>query len=69
MVISTDLSHYPDFKTAVGAMTRVGKVFFPNPKDVEIYDKLYKKVYKRLYNRLKPLYEDIREITGYPEKR
>jgi Ribulose kinase len=63
------LKLYPDFKAAVGAMTRVGKVFYPNPKDVAIYDKLYKRVYKKLYNRLQPLYQDIRDITGYPEKR
>lgn len=63
------LKMYPDFKSAVGAMTRVGKVFYPNPKEVEIYDKLYKNVYQKLYKRLQPLYEDIREITGYPERR
>jgi len=50
-------------------MTRVGKVFYPNPKDVAMYNKLYKNVYQKLYTRLRPLYEEIREITGYPEKR
>jgi len=63
------LKLYPDFKTAVAAMTRVGKVFYPNPKDVAMYDRLYKNVYQKLYTRLRPLYEEIREITGYPEKR
>ncbi|MGD8794335.1 MAG: hypothetical protein PVF47_17425, partial [Anaerolineae bacterium] len=32
----------------------------------EIYDGLYHDVYKQMYRRLKPLYEKIREITGYP---
>jgi hypothetical protein len=30
------------------------------------YDALYRRVYRRLYDRLRPLYEDIRDITGYP---
>jgi hypothetical protein len=31
-----------------------------------LYDDLYQRVYRRIYGRLKPLYEEIREITGYP---
>jgi hypothetical protein len=27
---------------------------------------LFNKVYRRMYNTLKPLYEEIRSITGYP---
>lgn len=60
------LKLYPDFSSAVKSMTRVGKVFEPDPKAHEIYDALYKKVYLKMYSRLKPLYEDIRKITGYP---
>jgi sugar (pentulose or hexulose) kinase len=60
------LGLHPDFSTAVREMTRVGDVFDPNPQTREIYDNLYQRVYKRMYQRLKPLYEDIRQITGYP---
>jgi sugar (pentulose or hexulose) kinase len=63
---SVGLKLHPDFKTAVGAMTRIQKVFEPDPKNHEIYDELYNLVYLKLYNRLKPLYEKIRDITGYP---
>ena len=62
------LGLHPDFDTAVREMTRVGDVFTPNPQTRDIYDGLYHRVYKQMYERLKPLYEEIREITGYPEK-
>jgi sugar (pentulose or hexulose) kinase len=60
------LGLHPDFDTAVQEMTRVGDTFAPDPKNHEIYDALYRRVYKEIYPRLKPLYEEIREITGYP---
>ncbi len=60
------LGLYPDFTTAVGEMTRVGDVYEPDSQNHEIYDALYRRVYKEMYPRLKPLYEEIREITGYP---
>jgi sugar (pentulose or hexulose) kinase len=61
------LGLHPDFKTAVKAMTHVGEVFEPDQKNHRLYDALYHDVYKKMYRRLKPLYERIREITGYPK--
>ena len=58
---------HPDFKTAVNAMTHVGEVYEPDQKNQALYDALYHQVYKKMYKRLKPLYERIREITGYPK--
>ena len=52
--------------TAIAAMTRVGKVFQPNPQAVQVYERLYREVYLRMYQQLRPLYRSIREITGYP---
>jgi sugar (pentulose or hexulose) kinase len=60
------LKLHRDFATAVQAMTRVGRVFDPNPQTHALYDALYRRVYLKLYDRLKPLYKEIREITGYP---
>ena len=60
------LGLHPDFAAAVREMTHLGDAFNPNPHTREIYDNLYHRVYKRMYKRLKPLYDDIREITGYP---
>lgn len=62
------LKLYPDFDTAVKGMTRIGKVFEPNPQASRIYADLYHRVYKKMYTTLKPLYEEIREVTGYPPK-
>jgi sugar (pentulose or hexulose) kinase len=59
---------HPDFETAVSEMTRVGSTFEPNPTNHHIYDELYNRVYLRMYDRLRPLYEEIREITGYPPR-
>lgn len=57
---------HPDFGTAIGAMTRIGRVFEPQPHHRQTYDALYHRVYKKMYARLQPLYQQIQEITGYP---
>lgn len=62
------LKLHPDFKTAVAAMTRIGDTFEPDVKTHQMYDALFQDVYKQMYRRLRPLYERIQEITGYPPK-
>lgn len=62
------LKLYPDFQTAVQEMTRIGRFFEPDNDTHKIYDQLYRRVYRQMYHRLKPLYEEIRSITGYPKK-
>jgi sugar (pentulose or hexulose) kinase len=62
------LGLHPDFDTAVREMTRTGRVFEPDAGRHKIYDGLYERVYKQMYRRLRPLYEEIREITGYPKR-
>lgn len=57
-----------DFYTAVGEMCRLGDVFEPNPEARRIYEPLYQRVYLPMYSRLKVLYEEIRDITGYPSR-
>jgi sugar (pentulose or hexulose) kinase len=47
-------------------MTRVDSVRDPDTEAHARYDELYRRVYLRLYDRLRPLYEEIRQITGYP---
>ena len=61
------LKLYPDFPTAIRAMTRLERTFQPNPAAHAIYDQLYERVYRRMYRRLRPLYAEIQKITGYPE--
>ena len=48
-------------------MTRSGDVFDPDPANQRLYDALYREVYCKMYKKLKPFYEKIREITGYPK--
>jgi sugar (pentulose or hexulose) kinase len=62
------LGLYSDFDTAVKEMTHLGDVFEPAPAAHRIYDELYRRVYCEMYRRLKPLYDEIRDITGYPRK-
>lgn len=66
MTAAVGLGIYPDFRSATAHMTRVRDVFHPDPANRRLYDRLYRRVYRRLYARLKPLYRDIKKITGYP---
>jgi len=68
MDAAVGLGLHADFTTAVTEMTRISRTFEPRPETHEIYDALYKRVYKQMYDRLRPLYEEIRNITGYPPK-
>jgi sugar (pentulose or hexulose) kinase len=60
------LGLHPSVDAAVGDMTRLAETIDPDPARHRLYDELYRKVYRRMYDRLKPLYEDIMKITGYP---
>ncbi|MBT8374550.1 MAG: carbohydrate kinase, partial [Deltaproteobacteria bacterium] len=61
------LGLHNDFESAVKAMTRVGEVFEPDVKTHQLYSELYHDIYKKMYKCLKPFYERIRKITGYPK--
>jgi sugar (pentulose or hexulose) kinase len=65
--LAVGLGLQPGFEAAVRDMTRVGDTFEPNPGTRRIYDELYRRVYLKMYRRLRPLYEEIRDITGYPK--
>jgi sugar (pentulose or hexulose) kinase len=60
---------YSDFDSAIKNMTHSGKSFMPQPDSQKTYDELYYQVYKPMYKRLKPLYESIRNIVGYPPRK
>ncbi|MGQ0709758.1 MAG: FGGY-family carbohydrate kinase [Rhodoferax sp.] len=66
IVASVALGLHRDYASAIAAMTRVGRVFQPQPEHVRTYDALYRRVYSRMYERLQPLYHAIQDITGYP---
>jgi sugar (pentulose or hexulose) kinase len=60
------LGLHPSFEAAVAAMTRLAETRDPDPANRVVYEDLYRGVYLRLYDRLRPLYAEIRRITGYP---
>ena len=66
--LAVGLGLHPDFSSAVAEMTRQSGTFEPNPTNQKIYDELFHRVYKKIYVRLKPLYEEISDITGYPPR-
>jgi len=58
---------YPSITDAIENMVHYQTTFQPKKSNVEIYAQMYNRVYKKLYKNLEPLYQEIREITGYPE--
>jgi sugar (pentulose or hexulose) kinase len=66
MNAAVGLGIHPDYASAAQRMCRIGRVFEPQPEAQKIYDRLYREVYRPMYPRLRPLYERIRAITGYP---
>ena len=57
------LGLYPDFSSAVEGMTHPGDTFEPVQSSRERYAELYQKVYLRMYDRLRPLYEELYQIS------
>jgi sugar (pentulose or hexulose) kinase len=66
MNAAVGIGMHANFASAVQAMTRIDRTFEPIEQNRRIYEALYKRVYRRMYAQLRPLYEGIREITGYP---
>lgn len=56
------LGVYKDYESAIAAMVHQGHAFLPQPRQVELYDKIYHKLYKKVYSRLKPLYKDFQHL-------
>jgi sugar (pentulose or hexulose) kinase len=59
---SVAIGIYKDFETATKNMSRVKDVFYPQPENVKIYDRLFNEVYKNIYPSLKNLYHRMNKI-------
>ncbi|CAM5183853.1 FGGY-family carbohydrate kinase [Alishewanella longhuensis] len=60
------LGRFANYAEALAAMSHLGERFLPEPAVAAQYQRLYREVYLKMYRQLKPLYQKIREITGYP---
>ena len=65
--VAVGCGYYINYSEAIKAMTRVECTFTPDPKSVQLYEALYQNVYKKIYKQLKPIYQQIKNITGYPQ--
>ncbi|WP_440876699.1 FGGY-family carbohydrate kinase [Thalassotalea sp. PLHSN55] len=65
--IAVGCGYFDDYQQAIKAMTHIKQTFLPDKKNVALYHQLYHRVYKKMYQQLKPLYKNIKDITGYPE--
>jgi len=67
MNAAVGLGYFKSYADAANDMTRIKESFQPDEKNVELYDELFHKVYLKMYKQLKPIYQQIKKITGYPE--
>ena len=68
MTSAAGVGMYSDIPAAAAAMSRRARLFEPEADRADLYRELFERVYKKMYRALGPLYEEIREITGYPER-
>jgi sugar (pentulose or hexulose) kinase len=61
------LGVYATHAEAADHMVHWDATFLPRPEAARIYRELFTRVYKRIYPALKPLYQQIQHITGYPD--
>ncbi|MBU1238992.1 FGGY-family carbohydrate kinase [Myxococcota bacterium] len=66
MVTAKGCGMYPGIREAASGMSAITVRFEPNPEHALLYHELFTNVYRKLYLSLKPLYETIRRVTGYP---
>jgi len=65
--VAVGCGYYSTYNEAIKQMTRIEGSFLPEPESVVLYEALYQNVYKKMYKQLKPIYQQIKKITGYPQ--
>lgn len=61
------LKVFNSYEEAVNHMVHYTSAFEPDPKNARLYRELYERVYCKIYPRLESLYQEIKEITHYPD--
>ncbi|MBK5229537.1 MAG: FGGY-family carbohydrate kinase [Thermoleophilia bacterium] len=64
--VAVGMGLHEDYATAVERMTRIGTRFEPNAEIHRLYERIHRQAYSKMYKRLRPVYRELREITGYP---
>jgi sugar (pentulose or hexulose) kinase len=67
MVTAVGIGGCASFDEAVQRMVKIQRIFEPDPENVALYKDLFENVYQKIFPALKPLYDRIKQITGYPE--
>ncbi len=68
IVTMVGLGIYGSFHEAVGRMVHYDEVFEPIKEHSLLYKEMYNRVYSKMFKALSPLYDQIRDIIGYPER-
>ncbi|MBF0204695.1 MAG: FGGY-family carbohydrate kinase [Desulfamplus sp.] len=68
IVTAKGVGIHKSFEIAIKEMVSYAQKYRPNPANARLYEQLFDRVYTKLYPSLKDIYEEIRDITGYPEK-
>ncbi|MBF0301892.1 MAG: FGGY-family carbohydrate kinase [Desulfamplus sp.] len=68
IVAAKGVGIHNSFESAIKAMVDYKQRYNPNPANARLYQHLFSRVYTKLYPSLEKIYEEIRDITGYPEK-
>ncbi len=68
IITSYGTGMHASLEEAIGRMVTYEHTFQPSPSNVDLYKRMFDRVYRKMYRSLYPLYKEIREITGYPEK-
>ena len=55
---------YKTYEEAVEHMVGMGEVFNPIPENVKLYAELREKVHKKVYPTMKPIFDDLVDLTG-----
>jgi sugar (pentulose or hexulose) kinase len=68
IVTAKGVKLHSSFESAIKAMVSYKQRYNPNAANAKLYQQLFNRVYTKLYPSLEKIYEEIRDITGYPEK-
>lgn len=67
IVTFVSLGVYSSYEEATNNMVHYEKIFYPDESNSRIYRNLFNRVYRKIYPKLSALYNEIQNITRYPD--